>query len=84
MDTTIAIGVYFFIWWITLFAVLPFGIRTQQETGEVVPGTPESAPVKPRLLRVFVINTIVATIVFAIVYSAIVYRWIDIEKVPYP
>jgi predicted secreted protein len=49
-----------------------------------VPGTPESAPEKPRLLRVFVINTIVATIVFAIVYSAIVYRWIDVENVPYP
>ncbi len=84
MDTTLAIGIYIFIWWITLFAVLPFGVRTQQEAGKVVPGTPESAPEKPRLLRVFVINTIVATIVFTIVYSAIVYRWIDVENVPYP
>ena len=37
MDTTLAIGIYIFIWWITLFAVLPFGVRTQQEAGEVVP-----------------------------------------------
>lgn len=84
MDTTLAIGIYIFIWWITLFAVLPFGVRTQQEAGEVVPGTPESAPEKPRLLRVFAINTIIATIVFAVVYSAIVFRWINIEKIPYP
>jgi len=84
MDTALAIGTYIFIWWITLFAVLPFGVRTQHEAGEVVPGTPESAPAKPQILRVFVINTIIATIVFAIVYSAIVFRWIDIEKVPYP
>ncbi|HSF90830.1 MAG TPA: DUF1467 family protein [Paracoccaceae bacterium] len=84
MDTTLAIGIYIFIWWITLFAVLPFGVRTQQEAGEVVPGTPESAPEKPRLLRVFAINTIVATIVFAVVYSAIVFRWINIENIPYP
>ena len=51
MDILQSIAVYFFIWWITLFLVLPFGVRTQQEEGSVVPGTPESAPARPRLLR---------------------------------
>jgi predicted secreted protein len=50
----------------------------------VVPGTPESAPAKPRLLRVFLINTIVATIVFAIVYAVIAYRLITPETIPFP
>ena len=44
MDILQSIAVYIFIWWITLFLVLPFGVRTQQEEGSVVPGTPESAP----------------------------------------
>lgn len=74
MDGAMAVAIYIFIWWIVLFAVLPFGVRTQAEEGHVVPGTVESAPAKPRLLRIFLINTIVASIVFAIVYFSISYR----------
>jgi len=84
MDLVMAIAIYIFIWWITLFAVLPFGVRTQHEEGNVVPGTPESAPAKTRMLRVFLINTVVATIVFAIVYTAIAYRLITPETIPFP
>ena len=74
MDGAMAVAIYIFIWWIVLFAVLPFGVRTQAEDGHVVPGTVESAPAKPRLLRIFLINTVVASIVFAIVYFSISYR----------
>ncbi len=84
MDIVLAIAVYIFIWWITLFAVLPFGVRTQHEEGEVVPGTPESAPAKPRLVRIFLINTLVASIVFAVVYVVISYGLITPDMVPYP
>lgn len=77
MDRVMAVAIYIFIWWIVLFAVLPFGVRTQAEEGEVVPGTPESAPAKPNLLRIFLVNTLVATIVFAIVYAIIEYKLID-------
>jgi predicted secreted protein len=84
MDLVMSIAIYIFIWWIVLFAVLPFGVRTQHEEGSVVPGTPESAPAKPRLLRVFLINTVVATIVFAIVYAVIIYRLITPDMLPYP
>jgi predicted secreted protein len=84
MDLVMAIAIYIFIWWITLFAVLPFGVRTQHEEGSVVPGTPESAPAKTRMLRVFLINTVVASIVFAIVYAVIAYRLITPENIPFP
>lgn len=84
MSLSLALALYFVIWFITLFAVLPFGVRTQEEAGEVVPGTPESAPASPRLLRVFAINTIVATIVFAFVWAALTYKWIDLSTVTLP
>lgn len=71
MSITLSIALYFVIWWTTLFAVLPIGMRTQGEAGEVVPGTPESAPAKPRMARILVINTIVAAVVFAIVWVSI-------------
>jgi len=31
-------AVYFLIWWITLFIVLPYGNRSQAEDGSVVEG----------------------------------------------
>jgi len=79
MSLTLGIALYFIIWWTVLFAVLPIGVRTQGEAGEVVPGTPESAPVASRLLRIVAINTLVATIVFAGVWLVIHYRLITVE-----
>ena len=49
MDNVMAVAIYIFIWWIVLFAVLPFGVHTQDEAGSVVPGTPGSAPAKVRI-----------------------------------
>ncbi len=63
--------------------MLPFGVRTQDEEGEVVPGTPGSAPAKPRLLRIFLVNTLVSTIIFAIVYAIIEYKVITPENIPW-
>ena len=76
MDLAFGLALYFMIWWMVLFAVLPFGMRTQGEAGEVVPGTPASAPVKPRLKRLFLINSVLAGVVFAIVWAALEYNWV--------
>ena len=68
MTLVFAIAIYVVIWWIVLFAMLPIGVRTQAEEGEVSPGTPESAPHQPRLLPKMLATTVVASIVFAAVY----------------
>ena len=84
MDPLILIAIYIFIWWTTLFAVLPFGVRTQQEEGSVVPGTPESAPAKPRLLRAVIINTAISSVIFVIVYLIIKLRLVTADTFPFP
>ncbi len=78
---TIALGValYFVLWWTVLFAVLPWGLRTQGEEGAVVPGTPSSAPAKPKLLRLFLVNTAIATLIFAAVWFVLANGWVKIE-----
>lgn len=75
-------AIYFVIWWITLFAVLPFGVRTQGEAGDVVPGAPASAPAKMSIVAVIIRNTIVATLVFAAVYWLLVYSGLSIMDFP--
>lgn len=82
MSLALGIALYLMIWWMTLFAVLPIGVRTQGEAGEVVEGTPASAPVKPRLLRTVAINTVVATVAFAIVWAALEYDWLGLYIPP--
>ncbi len=78
MTFVFGLALYAMIWWIVLFAVLPFGVRTQAEAGEVVPGTPESAPAQPRLGRVFLATTVIAAIVFALVWGTITYDWLGL------
>ncbi len=80
MSISLAIATYFIIWWTTLFAVLPFGLKTQGEAGEVVPGTPEGAPVKPHILRLFAINTVVSLVTFALVWALVRYDVIPIAR----
>ena len=39
MSISGALALYFIIWWLTLFAILPLGVRSQHEAGEVADGT---------------------------------------------
>jgi len=76
---TTAVATYFIIWWITLFAVLPWGVRSQAERGEVVPGSDPGAPAIPNLLMKLVWTTVVASVVFAVVALIYVYRLATID-----
>lgn len=72
-----AAAIYFILWWVVLFAVLPFSLRTQDEADDVTIGTVKSAPRGPHVLRAAVRTTIVATTLFATAYGMIV--WFDLS-----
>ena len=78
MNWVTGIVVYLIIWWTVLFAVLPIGVRTQGEDGAVVPGTPESAPTAPRLLRVVLLTTLISALLFAGAWAAVKYGLVDL------
>ena len=64
MAIATAIAIYFLIWWIMLFAVLPWGVRAQGEEG--APGTDPGAPTVPRLRAKLIWTTIAAGVVWAV------------------
>jgi predicted secreted protein len=78
MSLSLGIAIYVILWWTVLFAVLPIGVRTQGEDGRVVPGTPESAPSTPRLVRVVVLTTLVSGLLFAAAWAALKYGLVDL------
>jgi predicted secreted protein len=73
LSVPLAIAIFITIWFVVLFAVLPFGVRSQEEAGEVVPGTDPGAPAAPRILTKALWTTAIATVIFAAVAAAIVY-----------
>ena len=79
MNVTLGIAIYFVIWWTVLFAVLPIGVRTQGEDGVIVPGTPESAPSAPRLLRVVLLTTAITTLLFLLPWAVTRYGLFDLQ-----
>ena len=64
MGIATGIAIYFLIWWIVLFAVLPWGVKPQDE--EIVPGSDPGAPRAARVWAKLIWTTAVATVVFAV------------------
>lgn len=62
----LALAVYFTFWWVSLFAILPFGVKSVHETDEATPGVEPGAPVAPMLLKKAVLTTLLAAVAFAI------------------
>ncbi len=81
MSIVTAIAIYFVIWWIVLFAVLPWGIRSQHESGTVVQGSDPGAPAAPKLKQKLIWTTMVAALVFAGWYVVSTYRLIALDDI---
>ncbi len=84
MPITTAVAIFFLIWWVVLFAVLPWGIRSQHEGGEIVPGTDPGAPAIPNLGRKLLWTTLVSVAIFAVSYVVYVDRLVSLEGLVRP
>lgn len=81
MSIMSAIALYGIIWFMTMFIVLPFRQKTQGEAGEVVPGTPSSAPSDAQMWRKVKLVTIIATAAFIIIAGIILSEVITYEMI---
>jgi len=84
MTVTTGIAIFFLIWWVTLFAVLPWGVRSQHEGADMAPGTDPGAPISVRLGRKLLWTTLVAALVYAGAYWAYSERLVSIEGLTKP
>ncbi|HEX6980520.1 MAG TPA: DUF1467 family protein [Alphaproteobacteria bacterium] len=77
MSLATGIAVYVVVWWIVLFAVLPWGVRSPDQP---VRGHAESAPENPRLLLKAVVTTLIAGIVWFGIYALVQSDWISFRE----
>jgi len=80
MTLATAIAIYFIIWWVVLFAVLPWGVRSQEEGGEVVGGSDPGAPAIPHLWWKLLWTTVVSAVVFALCAFLYISRLVTLDR----
>ena len=79
MSWTTMLAIYFVAWWIVLFTVLPFGVRSQAEEGTVTPGTDPGAPVVPWLIRKAIWTTVVTAVLCTVVFWLFLTRRVTLD-----
>ncbi len=79
MPVATAFAIFFLIWWVVLFAVLPWGIKSQHESEGIAPGTDPGAPSKARIGLKLLCTTLVAIAVYVICYVVYVEHWVTVD-----
>jgi predicted secreted protein len=64
MTPMTALFIYFLIWWLTLFTVLPLGVKRNEEDGK---GFDAGAPAKPNLGKKLILNTVISGVILGII-----------------
>ena len=70
MDLWTGLAIYFIIWWLVIFMVLPWGVR-RIDPDDLLEGEDPGAPAKPKMLMKLVVTTVVSGVVFGLVYMVI-------------
>lgn len=88
MQVTSILAVYFLIWVMSAFIMLPFGVRTSEEVGEkLVPGQSESAPASFKPGKLLIRATVISAVLTSLFVLNYEYGWVtpeDIDILPKP
>jgi predicted secreted protein len=81
MSVTSALVLFAVLWFLILLMILPLGVQSQQEAGEIVPGTPPGAPAGNFLRRKLIWTTLLTCAAFAAVYYVVVFEVITHDDI---
>ena len=79
MSPTSLVAIYFIVWWVVLFAILPIGVKTEEDESRITPGTVPSAPLRPMLWRKALATSVVTAVIVAAIWYGRVKLGIDLE-----
>lgn len=79
MSILSAIVLFAMVWSMIFFIILPQRLTTQGEAGEVVPGTPASAPAGYVVWRKVRLTTLIAIVLWVVLFVIITQGWITVR-----
>ncbi|MBL4927299.1 DUF1467 family protein [Fuscibacter oryzae] len=80
MSITGALILFSITWFMVFFCVLPVRFQSQADRGNVVPGTPASAPEDAMIGKKAKITTAIALVIFVLLYLVINSGWITVNN----
>jgi predicted secreted protein len=83
MPVVSAVVLYAIMWFVVMFVVLPFRLRTQADDGEIVPGTHAGAPVNFRVGRTMLIVTAWTTLAWGAVVLFVVFSGLGVRDIDF-
>lgn len=83
MGLVSGLATYFIIWWVCLFIVLPFGVKTQDEVADRRLGTMRSAPAQAQMLKKALATTLLASLLFGAFYYAVEVRGFGLDDLTF-
>ena len=81
MTITGALVLFSITWFMVFFCVLPLRFTSQADQGEVVPGTPRSAPADHMLGKKAKLTTLIAVVVWAALCAVILWGGLTVDDV---
>ncbi len=70
--------IYLILWWMVLFMVLPYGVRTDREEGrQIVAGQAASAPARPRIFTKMVVTTLISGVIMGLIVALVESELVD-------
>ncbi|MGB3710246.1 MAG: DUF1467 family protein [Erythrobacter sp.] len=88
MQWTSILAIYFLVWVMTAFIMLPFGVKTADEANVAkVPGQADSAPVNFRPGRLAIRATLIAIVLTSLFVVNYEFGWVtasDLDLLPKP
>ncbi|MGJ8528239.1 DUF1467 family protein [Maritalea sp.] len=77
MDLLSSIALYFVLWWLCLFIMLPIGVRAAHEDGQSVEvGHDPGAPTKPKLKLKMLLTTVLAGVLLYLLSLGLASEWL--------
>jgi len=83
MAITSALVLFAVIWFMLLLMALPMRMKSQEDVGEVVPGTPASAPVNPMIGKKMMWVTVVTFVLWIPLVAFIVSGVLSIHDIDF-
>jgi predicted secreted protein len=77
-----AIVVFVMVWWLIFLPILSMGVQSQQEAGEIVPGSERAAPVRPNLVPKLVVATLGAALLTGLLALSFALGWVSLYPPP--
>ena len=73
MAITSSFVLFAVIWFLLFLMILPMRLKTQGESGEVVPGTHASSPENPQIKKKAKITTLITLVLWAVISYLIIF-----------